>query len=43
MSTGDFAEALLALLGPDAKGLSATTITRLKQVWQAEYEAWDRR
>ena len=36
VSTGDFTEALQALLGPDAKGLSATTITRLKQGWQAE-------
>lgn len=43
VSTGDFAEALQALLGPNAKGLSATTITRLKQGWQGEYEAWDRR
>ena len=30
VSTGDFSEALAALLGPDAPGLSATTITRLK-------------
>ncbi len=30
ISTGDFSEALQALLGPDARGLSATTITRLK-------------
>ncbi|MCG8461037.1 MAG: transposase [Holophagales bacterium] len=43
VSTGDFTEALQALLGPDAKGLSATTITRLKQGWQAEHEAWERR
>ena len=32
ISTGDFSEALTALLGPDAPGLSATTITRLKAV-----------
>jgi len=43
VSTGDFAEALQALLGPNAKGLSPTTITRLKQSWQDEYQAWDRR
>ncbi len=43
VSTGDFAEALQALLGPQAKGLSATTITRLKAGWQAEYEGWSRR
>ena len=43
MSTGDFAEALAALLGPDAPGLSATTITRLKAVWEADHEAWSKR
>jgi len=43
VSTGDFSEALAAILGPDAKGLSATTITRLKGVWQQEYEGWNQR
>ena len=43
VSTGDFAEALAALLGPDAPGLSATTVTRLKAVWQEEYDAWGKR
>jgi transposase-like protein len=43
VSTGDFSEALAALLGPDAKGLSANTVTRLKAVWQQEYEAWSQR
>jgi len=43
ISTGDFREALQALLGPDVIGLSAETIVRLKQVWQREYEAWNRR
>ena len=43
VSTGDFSEALAALLGPEAKGLSATTITRLKGVWQQEYEGWQKR
>ena len=43
VSTGDFAEALAALLGPDAPGLSATTVTRLKAVWQQEYDAWSKR
>jgi putative transposase len=43
VSTGDFAEALAALLGPDAKGLSANTVTRLKAVWQQEYDAWNQR
>ena len=36
VSTGDFSEALQALLGPDAPGLSASTITRLKNVWERE-------
>jgi transposase-like protein len=43
VSTGDFSEALAALLGPDAPGLSATTVTRLKGVWEAEYQAWSQR
>ena len=43
VSTGDFSEALAAILGPDAKGLSATTITRLKGVWQKEYDVWKKR
>ncbi len=40
ISTGDFSEALSALLGADAPGLSPTTISRLKQGWTQEYEAW---
>jgi putative transposase len=43
VSTGDFPEALQALLGPDAPGLSATTVTRLKAVWEQEYDTWRRR
>ncbi len=43
VSTGDFGEALAALLGPDAPGLAASTIGRLKAVWWDEYEAWRRR
>jgi transposase-like protein len=43
VSTGDFSEALAALLGPEARGLSATTITRLKAVWEEEYKAWQGR
>jgi putative transposase len=43
ISTGDFAEALGAILGPDAPNLSATTITRLKAVWEADHEAWSKR
>jgi len=43
VSTGDFTEALEALLGPNAKGLSANTITRLKADWWQGYEAWQKR
>ena len=44
ISTGDFSEALAALLGPDAPGLSATTtVVRLKEVWRGEYETWSKR
>jgi transposase-like protein len=43
VSTGDFSEALEALVGPEAKGLSATVVTRLLADWQGEYESWNRR
>jgi transposase-like protein len=43
VSTGAFSEALAALVGPQAAGLSATTITRLMTAWQDEYKAWNRR
>lgn len=43
VSTGDFQEALQALLGPNAAGLSSTTISRLKQRWKAEYDEWRKR
>ena len=43
ISTGDFSEALAALLGKEAKGLSAGTISRLKQVWGQEYDDWRKR
>ena len=43
ISTGDFSEALAALLGRDAPGLSASTISRLKTVWQEEHARWERR
>ena len=43
ISTGDFSEALAALLGPNAPGLSPTTIVRLKQIWEKEHEDWSRR
>ena len=40
ISSGDFLEALAALLGPDASGLSAATISRLKEAWQAHLRQW---
>ena len=43
ISTGDFSEALAAILGPEAPGLSAATISRLKSVWKGELENWQRR
>jgi putative transposase len=43
ISTGDFGQALAALLGPEAPGLSAATVVRLKQVWQQDHEAWSKR
>ena len=43
ISTGDFQEALAALLGPNAAGLSSTTISRLKADWWDEYDRWQRR
>jgi len=43
ISTGDFAEALAALLGPNAGGLSASTIARLKEVWADEHARWLKR
>jgi len=42
ISTGDFTEALQALLGPQAKGLSATNIVRLKESWQEEWKNWSK-
>jgi len=43
ISTGDFGEALQALVGPQAGGLSATTITRFMRSWQVEHGEWSRR
>ena len=43
ISTGDFEEALAALLGKDAPGLSASTIARLKEVWVDEHKRWNER
>ena len=43
VSTGDFQEALAALLGKDAPNLSPAVITRLTAEWQSDYDAWQKR
>jgi len=43
ISTGDFTEALESILGPNAVGLSAANIVRLKEGWEGEYEQWTAR
>jgi transposase-like protein len=43
ISTGDFGEALQALVGEKAKGLSANVVVRLKEQWSDEYDEWTKR
>ena len=43
ISTGDVEDALIALLGRDAGGLSAATIGRLKEAWSEEHARWSKR
>ena len=40
ISSGNMCTALEALVGPEAKGLSANTVSRLKQQWSDEYNVW---
>jgi transposase-like protein len=40
VSSGEMGAALEVLVGPEAKGLSASTVSRLKQVWAEEYRTW---
>ena len=40
VSSGEMGEALKVMVGPDAQGLSASMISRLKQVWADEYRGW---
>jgi putative transposase len=40
ISSGEMGEALKVLVGPEAAGLSASTVSRLKQVWAQEYRSW---
>lgn len=43
VSTGDFSDALSALLGAEAKGVSPATISRLKAKWSDEHQDWQQR
>ena len=43
ISTGDMASALESILGPQAPGLSATNVVRLKRIWETEYKDWAHR
>jgi transposase-like protein len=43
ISTSDFSEALEALLGSNAKGLSPSVICRLKETWKEEFKTWNSR
>lgn len=43
VSTNNFSEALTALFGEKAPGLSAATVTRLKEEWEKEYQSWQAR
>ncbi len=40
VSSGEMDEALKVLVGPEAKGLSASTVSRLKQIWGQGYRSW---
>jgi len=40
VSSGEMGEALKVLIGSVAKGLSASTVSRLKQIWGLEYRSW---
>ena len=43
VSTSAFPQALEAILGKDAPGLSPANITRLKRIWEDEYKHWQKR
>ncbi len=40
VSSGEMGDALQVLVGPEARGLSASTVSRLKAEWAAEYDSW---
>lgn len=43
ISTGDMGEALRALVGEEAKGLSPAVVSRLKKQWSEDWKAWNKR
>jgi putative transposase len=43
ISTGDFSDALVSILGENSKGFSANTVVRLKEAWQEDYQVWNKR
>ena len=43
VSSGEMGSALEVLVGPEAKGLSASTVSRLKQAWAQDYRHWNER
>ena len=43
VSTNDFSDALSALVGKDSPGLSSSTISRLKSIWQEDLDKWKKR
>ena len=43
ISTGEMSDALVHLGFVDGRGLSATSVTRMTEVWQGEYDAWNKR
>ena len=43
VSSGEMSSALEVLVGPEAKGLSASTVSRLKQAWAQDYRNWNER
>jgi putative transposase len=43
ISTGDFSDALVSLVGENARGFSANTVVRLKEVWEKDFDDWNKR
>ena len=43
ISSGEMSAALEVLVGPEASGMSASTVSRLKRIWAEEYQDWNKR